>query len=133
MNTSVPCVNNLCEAVDILPTILDYACIQKASYLKGISLKNVIEGKRKETKNSIIVEYMNDNNFNEVTVRTEKYKYYVNTKGLEILYDLEKDEDELYNVADKKEYNEIKSFMRLEMIKKIQYSAYNSKEKIAPY
>lgn len=127
------CVDNLCEAVDIVPTILDYACIQKPSYLKGISLKNVIEGKEKETKSSIIVEYMNNNNFNEVTIRTKKYKYYVNTEGLEILYDLEKDPYELYNISNKKEYNEIKSLMRLEMIKKMQFSAYNSKEKKAPY
>ncbi len=126
-------IDGLCEAVDILPTILDYACIQKPSYLKGISLKPLIEQKIDSIKDSIIIEYMSENNFNEVTVRTTDYKYYVNTKGQEILYDMKKDPFELNNIAYVEEYKEIKSLMRFEMIKKMQLSSYNSREKMAPY
>lgn len=126
-------INALCEAVDILPTILDYACIQKPDYLKGMSLKPLIEGKIKSIKDSVIVEYMSPNNFNEVALRTNDYKYYFNTKEQEILYDMKKDPFELNNVIDMKEYKEIKNLMRFELIKKMQISSYNSREKEAPY
>lgn len=127
------CINELCEAVDIVPTILDYACIQKPQYLKGISLKPIIEGTSQRTKESIIVEYIGSHHFYETTIRTKEYKYYCNTHHQEILYDLKKDPYELYNVSQNSDYKDILSFMRLEMIYKIQYSAYNSLKKRAPY
>ena len=96
-------------------------------------MKPLIEQKIDSIKDSIIIEYMSENNFNEVTVRTTDYKYYVNTKGQEILYDMKKDPFELNNIAYVEEYKEIKSLMRFEMIKKMQLSSYNSREKMAPY
>lgn len=126
-------INELCEAVDIVPTILDYACIQKPSYLKGVSLRPLIEGKVDKVKDSIIVEYIRESQYNEVTIRTKEYKYYINTKNQEILYDLKEDPFELENVLEDEKYKDILSMMRLELIKKMQISAYNSLKKIAPY
>lgn len=126
-------INQLCEAVDILPTILDYACIQKPLNLKGISLKSIIDGVTEKTKDSIIVEYINNSGLLESTIRTMRYKYYCNTANQEILYDLTKDSNELYNVVYSEEYKDILSHMRLEMIQKIQHSAYHNLKKIAPY
>lgn len=126
-------VKALCESVDILPTILDYCCIQKPSYMRGTSLRGLIEGKQEQIKESIIVEYMAPNHYNQVTIRTDRYKYYYDTKNCEILYDLEKDPFELEDVSQKKEYAEIIHSMRKKMIWKILNSSYNSLNKTAPY
>lgn len=126
-------INELCEAVDIVPTILDYACIQKPHFLNGISLKPIIENKISKTKDCIIVEYISPMRFNETTIRTQQYKYYCNSNNLEILYDLANDPLELYDISQQLEYQNILSMMRLEMIKKLQHSAYNNLNKIAPY
>lgn len=125
-------INNLCEAVDVLPTILDYACIQKPTNLKGISFKPIIEGKTEYTKESIIVEYITYK-MNETTIRTEEYKYYHNTENREILYDLKKDPFELKDISKDDTYKEVLYMMRLKMINKIQMCSYNNLKKVAPY
>ena len=126
-------IHELCEAVDIVPTILDYAGIQIPEYLKGISLKPIIEGSSQKTKEAIIVEYINKSNFNETTVRTKQYKYYYSSRDQEILYDLIKDPKELNDVSKDMMYRDALFLMRKEMIKKIQYCAYNNLKKEAPY
>lgn len=125
-------MTDLCETVDVLPTILDYCQIQQPEYMKGISLKPVLEGRKPSGKESVIVEYMNRDNFNEVCIRTDQYKYYVNTRGLELLFDLWSDPDEMNNIADE-EHEPLLGVLRRQMLFKIMTSAYTSKERTAPY
>ncbi|MBZ4683104.1 MAG: sulfatase [Fusobacteriales bacterium] len=126
-------IKELVEAVDIVPTILDYCGVQIPDEIEGKSLKPLIEGKIDKHKDTILIERFVPNGLKETTIRTKNYKYYCNSNGEEILFDLKKDKFELENVVKKNEYKEILSIMRKKMIIKMQNAAYKSFEQVAEY
>ena len=61
------------------------------------------------------------------------YKYYCNNEGKEILFDLEKDRQELQNVVDCEAYAQVLSMLRRDMIIRLQNAAYPNLEQSAEY
>jgi arylsulfatase len=126
-------IEELVEAVDIVPTILDYCGIQTPTFVQGQSLKGLLDGEVNKHKDDILVEFFDSNTSHETTIRTERYKYYCSNSGKELLYDLEKDPQEFKNVEGDKNYAEILSDMRKRMIVRLQKAAYKNTNKTAEY
>lgn len=126
-------IEELIEAVDIVPTLLDYCGIQTSTFIQGKSIKGLLEGCVEKHKEDILVEHFTPFGCRETTVRTSRYKYYCNTEGGEILYDLEKDPFELENVVSSEEYAQVLSDMRKRMLIRIQTAAYRDLNRIAEY
>ncbi len=129
-NKTIKC---LVEAIDIVPTILDYCGIQTPPFVQGASLRRLVEGKINRHKNVVLIENFVPNGLKETTVRTEQFMYYCNSNGQELLFDLLKDPQELHNVANQEHYQNQLADMRKRMIMKIQKAAYPNREIIAEY
>jgi len=97
-------VAGLVEAVDVLPTILDYCSVQADASVQGRSLVGLLDGSRASVRDSVLMEHRQPGRSATRTVRTEAWKYSL-TASLdggsteERLYDLSEDDDELKNVA----------------------------------
>ncbi|MFA9396706.1 MAG: sulfatase [Clostridiaceae bacterium] len=126
-------IKELVEAVDVVPTILDYLGIQKPRIVQGKSFKPVLDGKIKEHREDVFIERFNNKGFRETTVATKEYKYYISSQGEEILYDLINDKYELINLVDNIEYENIKSLMRKRMLLRMQNSSYKKLDKDGEY
>ena len=136
--TNVPCIISypakipggqvctaLTEAVDVVPTILDFCGIQTPSFVQGRSLKNLLLGKTTTHRDSVLTELFDTNSQRQTTVRTETHKYYYHENGDELLFDLEKDPFELHNAVADPQQQEALHNMRFIMMKSIQKAAYN--------
>jgi choline-sulfatase len=88
------------SGLDILPTLCDYAGIPIPEKARGISLKPALEGKPLER--SYIVSEVSSNTGR--MVRTKRYKYikYIDDP-VEQLFDMEKDPEEMTNLAGESE------------------------------
>jgi len=96
--------------VDLVPTILDL-CNLPDIICDGISLKPTLIGNKQESKHEFIIgQYYGKQSWvNPIrTIRTSKYKFSIYISQGEELYDLEKDPDELNNLANQTEYSQIK-------------------------
>jgi arylsulfatase A-like enzyme len=94
-------VTELVEAMDIAPTMLDYAGVEIPSVMQATSLRPLVEG-HGGGHEAVLCEYTtNDQSFSGKCVRTERYKYcfWTGDKPDEF-YDLEADPDELTNLID---------------------------------
>ena len=113
----------LCELMDIAPTILDYAGIEKPAGMPAESLRPAVEG-RSFGKELILSEYMEgDRKRRGKCIRTERYKYIFWLPGKEEeLYDLNKDPEERKNLSRSGEYSGIVSEMRVKMQAKLSSS-----------
>jgi len=89
------------SGLDILPTLCDYAQIPTPGKVRGSSLKPVLEGKPLER--AYVVSEVSSNTGR--MVRTKRYKYikYIDDP-VEQLFDMEKDPDEMKNLAGNSEY-----------------------------
>ena len=136
--TNVPCiisypakipggqtVKALTEAVDVVPTILDFCGIQTPSFVQGKSLQNLLMGKTQTHRDSVLTELFDTNSQRQTTVRTETHKYYFYENGSELLFDLQKDPKELHNAVLDPDQQEALHQMRFVMLKRIQQAAYN--------
>lgn len=103
--------------VDLVPTIMDFAGIDKPGYVQGRSWKPILEGKDRQGRASWLYEYNWEKSYpfdpTQVGVRTQRYKYirYPETgnndpdypmKGelpYDELYDLQNDPLEMRNLA----------------------------------
>ncbi len=126
-------INNLIEGVDVVPTLLDYAGVQVPPKIQGKSFKNLLEGRTQEHKDYILCEQFSPDGDKKTVIRDEKYKYFLNSSGKEILYDLQNDPEEKVNIVAKKEYQEVLSNLRKQMSIKLQKAAYDSLEREAEY
>ncbi|MCG8539458.1 MAG: sulfatase-like hydrolase/transferase [Clostridia bacterium] len=126
-------ISNLVESVDIVPTIIDYCGIQQPNSFQGMSLRPLIEGRTDKHKDEVIVDMFNPRGYRGTTIRTDKYKYYLDTDGNEFLFDLENDSNEFYNLAQKEKYKEIVSDMRKSMIIRLQQVCYRNQNQVAEY
>jgi arylsulfatase A-like enzyme len=107
--------DGLTEAMDIAPTILDYAGIEIPGKMTAKSLRPVIQDRANTGHNMIFSEYV-DNNKNEMSkcVRTSEYKYIRFFKsGKEELYNITRDPLEQNNLVEvqKEKKEELKDMM----------------------
>lgn len=106
--------------LDLIPTLCDFAGIEKPSDLMGLSVRPLTEGRPVNTwRESVVVE-----SDAARMIRTSRFKYVVYEKGArrEQLTDLEKDPGEMMNLAGDLDYqNVLKEHRRLlwEWVKRI--------------
>lgn len=132
-------VDELVEAVDVVPTLLDLCGVQTPSFVQGKSFKRLITGENDDNngdqshRDDVLTEAFMPDGEKRTTVRTRDYKYYCDTDGNELLYDLKNDPDELDNVVKDESYQEVLLEIRKRMINRIQEAAYKSGERTAQY
>jgi arylsulfatase len=107
--TSKRTYDGLVEHIDLAPTILDYAGIAQPAELPGHSLRPVLESAHPDQirgKDAVLCEYVsNDRSQRHWCLRTGRYKYVFSGADQPVeFYDLEKDPEELVNVADDPQY-----------------------------
>jgi len=126
-------LDGLVEAVDIVPTVLDYAGIQMPTSMQGISLRPYIEKKKDNHKDAVLCEMFDPRGYRGIMVRDNRYKYYRDLEGNECLYDLLVDPDELKNEVHNPKMSHIIAHMNQLMVdKQLQYS-YRSINQTAAY
>jgi len=90
--------------VDIAPTFLELAGINKPSNMQGISFAGLLQGKKISWRDKVFYEYYWEASFPQTptifAIRTERYKYIYNHGVWDIneLYDLQKDPYEMNNL-----------------------------------
>ena len=105
--------------IDVAPTILDYAGIEKPSAMQGNSVRPAVDSPEavEELRDHFICEHLFDHERipKSEGIRTAKYKYfrYIDDPEHEELYDLSKDPLEIKNLAGSKKYAEVLNEMRL--------------------
>jgi len=93
---------HLVSALDVLPTICDYAGVKGPALMRGESLRPIIESPRRPGHEYVVSE-MASGPARSFMVRTRKYKYMVfpdtNGRKREMLFDLQADPGEMKNLA----------------------------------
>lgn len=91
--------DHLVSALDVLPTICDYARVPVLSSFEGQSLRPLIEGTSTSWRSHLVVEMGAE--CNTRMVRSSRYKYvvYATGKVTEMLFDLQADPGEMRNLA----------------------------------
>jgi N-acetylglucosamine-6-sulfatase len=90
--------------IDIGPTFLDLAGVKVPSNMHGRSLAPVMRGAASNWRKSFLMEYFEEKQFPRVPgyqgVRTERWKYthYTGLEGMDELYDIQADPEEMKNV-----------------------------------
>jgi N-acetylglucosamine-6-sulfatase len=95
-------------SIDLASTMLEMAGVAPSEERQGKSWVPIFNGNVKDWRNSFLVEYNSDIVFPRIVnmgykaIRNERYKYihYLDLKGMNELYDLEKDPYELHNMID---------------------------------
>ena len=126
-------VDEQCLNIDIAPTILDLAGVNKPSYMQGESMLKLISGKKdKSWRKSMLFEYYVDDAWpyagpNQVAVRTNEYKLIDNflEDDIDELYDLKNDPGEMTNLINDSSYNLVEKELREESIKLQKQYNYN--------
>lgn len=120
-------VSELIESIDVVPTLLDWCGIQTPPYVQGRSMASLfaqLQGaayiKPYEPRTDIICEHFVPYGLRETALRTNDYKYYCNSDGNELLFNLAKDPDELTNVAAQPEYATALSHLRFRALVRTQ-------------
>lgn len=95
---------HLVSAIDIVPTLCDYAAIEPPEGLTGFSLRAVIEKPQAPGREFVVAELMPEPKNTEMKgrmLRTRRYKYIVFSEGRnpEMLFDLDSDPGETCNLA----------------------------------
>lgn len=113
-------ISGLAENIDLVPTLLDLANIEKPDSMSGISLKSAIE-RGSVDREFAVSEWHTEWGFTISPgrmVRTKNFRYtHFVEDGKEELYDLVKDPYEKTNIADKDEYKKELEYQR-ELLKK---------------
>lgn len=105
-NIDFPTVN-----VDLVPTLADFANAEVPDN-DGVSLRPLLTGEDAPSEREfVIVQYYSKQSWvNPIrTIRTQRYKYNLYLLHGEELYDLEKDPEEIQNLAGNKEYADIQA------------------------
>ena len=87
--------SQLVESVDWLPTMLDLAGIPVPREIQGQSLLPLMEGQTDQHKPLILTEQFEPNGLRQVSIRDESHRYYCDSEGQELLFDLTLDPDEV--------------------------------------
>ena len=106
-------INKMVQNVDVAPTVLQLAGLQKPNYMPGKSFVQLLKGDSTQWRDKIFYEYFWEYDFPMTPtvfgVRTDKYKYvrYSGVWDQNELYDLEKDPNEINNLIEKPEHAEL--------------------------
>ena len=106
-------ISSMIQNVDIGPTVLELAGLEKPEQMVGESFISVLKGDNEKWRDRIFYEYFWEYDFPMTPtvygVRTDKYKYirYQGIWDTNELYDLENDPDEMYNLIAKPEHQEL--------------------------
>jgi N-acetylglucosamine-6-sulfatase len=120
-------VDGFALGIDIAPTVLEIAGVVPAYTMQGRSLVPLLRGDASDWRRSFLIEYFSDTTMQRMshmgyqTLRTRRWKYihYTELKGMDELYDLEKDPYELHNAIQETPAilpelrKELQSFVRL--------------------
>ncbi|MFP6721654.1 MAG: sulfatase-like hydrolase/transferase [Candidatus Poribacteria bacterium] len=106
-------INQIVEGVDVVPSLLDYAGIPIPPHLQGNSLTKVIQND--EPSNGVALMEMTG----WKTIRTDSFRYIIESDGRESLYDLQKDPSAYQNVAKDPAYASVLENHRLRLIRRL--------------
>ena len=115
-------INEQCLNIDLAPTILDLAEINKPKYMQGESMVSLISGKKnRKWRKSILFEYFVDDAWpyagpDQLAIRTDRYKLVDNflENDIDELYDLINDPGEINNLIDDENYEQVEKGLRKE-------------------
>jgi len=99
--------NRVVSLQDIYPTLIDLCGLPPRKEIDGHSLIPLLEEPSVQWDYPAITTY----DFNEFSIRTERWRYTVYIDGSEELYDHTKDHEEWYNLADDPQYKQVKENM----------------------
>ena len=127
-------VEQQCLNIDLAPTILELAGLEKPTYMQGESMVKLFSDKKQTSwRKSIFYEYYVDDAWpfagpDQVAVRTKNYKLIDNflENDIDELYDLIIDPGEMNNLINNSDYNSIERELRKESKKLQQKFNYNS-------
>lgn len=106
-------IERMVQNIDIAPTVLQLAGLQKPAYLPGKSFVQLLKGDTTQWRNKIFYEYYWEYDFPMTPtvygVRTDKYKYirYMGIWDQNELYDIENDPDEIHNLIRDPNYDKL--------------------------
>lgn len=106
-------IDAMVQNIDVAPTILEIAGIEKPGQMQGYSLMPLLKGETPENwRNEIFYEYYWENDFPQTPtmhgVRNERYKYirYQGIWDTNEFYDLQEDPNEMHNLIASSEYQD---------------------------
>jgi len=108
------------QSIDLAPTLLEMTSTPTTNRFDGISLVPIFNGRMREWRTSLFVEYYSDTVFPRIykmgykAVRTERYKYirFEELEGMDELYDLQKDPYEMKNLVQSRDAAPVLSNMQ---------------------
>ncbi len=109
---------NLVEAVDLAPTLLDYAGVQVPPFFQGQSLRECLQGQPFSPRQSVFIEHRQPFRISWKTVRTHDHKYARSNTGEERLYDLQRDPGELCDYSSDPAYTGLLNNMRVLLLQR---------------
>ena len=116
-------INEMCLNIDLAPTILELANIEKPAYMQGESMVKLFGNEEaSEWRESILFEYYVDDAYpyagpDMLAVKTDNYKLIdvFLENDIDELYDLQNDPGEMNNLINNPEFDEIEKELRDEM------------------
>ncbi len=125
-------IGGLVEAVDLVPTLLDYAGVVREPEIQGRSMRPLLAGDPDAARDSVYAEGSRRWAPSWVHVRTDRWMYSASTGGAELLFDLENDPHELNNLATESEAADALAEMRhLALMRSLE--ARPQASRVAPY
>ena len=114
-------IEEVIQNIDIAPTILELAGLEKADYMDGNSFAKMLYGETIPWRDTIFYEYFWERPFPQTpttfAVRTDRYKYirYHGIWDINELYDLKNDPEEMNNLIRSEEHRFIARDLRNEL------------------
>jgi arylsulfatase A-like enzyme len=118
--------DELVEITDVMPALLDLVDVPFPKGNQGASLVPVMRGGK--GRDLVFMEGLNNR-----IIRTKRAKYCCWANGDEVLFDLEKDPNELRNIAREPSAKSLLDEMRLRLLRKTIQSRDPLPERVAPY
>ena len=126
-------VDEQCLNIDLAPTILDMAGIEKPTYMQGESMLGLLSGEiNNKWRKSFLFEYYKDTEWphagpNQVAVRTNTFKLVDSflENDIDELYDLVNDPGEMNNLINDSRFDEKENELRLESLRLQKKYKYN--------
>jgi arylsulfatase A-like enzyme len=105
-------ITKMVQNIDVAPTILECAGLQKPEYMPGKSIVQLLKGDTTQWRNKIFYEYYWEYDFPMTPtmfgIRTDRFKY-IHYQGIwdtNELYDIQNDPDETTNLIAQPEYQD---------------------------